>query len=194
MNKRMLLALGLAPVLSGCLGSAPKPAVNWTMEFERPAIASPGGEVLTSGPVRLAQVNVRAPYNGARLAVLRADGSVAFDNYNQFAAPPPQLVRNAVEDALECSGRFPGVINAGSSVSTPYVVEAAVTRLALDCRREGRRETVAEVELMLICDHKRVSVARAGRSVPVTGGNFTEAFSEALGAATTDAIRQLKND
>jgi len=191
MVKNMLMTLALAPVLAGCLGSAPKPAVNWTMEFEAPAIASPIGDELASVPVRLAQVNVRAPYNGARLAVLRPNGSIAFDSYNQFAAPPPQLVRNVVEDAMKTSGRFAGVVGASSSVSTPWAVEVEVTRLALDCRREGRLEAVTAVELVLIRDHQTVSVGRGEQSVMVVDGNFTEAFSRALGSAVNDAIRKF---
>ena len=71
MKKIALLAV---PVLAGCLGSAPKPPVTWTIDVESDA--------------KVAFAAVCAPYGGQRFAVLRSDGSIAFDPRNSFAAAP----------------------------------------------------------------------------------------------------------
>ena len=64
MKKIALLAV---PVLAGCLGSAPKPPVTWTIDVESDA--------------KVAFAAVCAPYGGQRFAVLR----IAF-------APPAPIV------------------------------------------------------------------------------------------------------
>ena len=103
MKKTMLL---LVPALAGCLGSAPKPPVNWTIDIE------------TGSKVAFAAVC--APYGGQRFAVLRADGSIAFDPCNSFAASPGSIIKDAVVGRKGEGALF-------------------VRRLALDCRAEGRR-------------------------------------------------------
>ncbi|MBR1921156.1 MAG: hypothetical protein IJ829_04015, partial [Kiritimatiellae bacterium] len=79
--KRIALLL-LAPALAGCLGPAPKPPVNWTIEID--------------AAEKVASAVVCAPYGGQRLAVLRPDGSIAFDPMNAFAAPPAAIIKDAV--------------------------------------------------------------------------------------------------
>ena len=89
-------ALCAVLALTGCLSSAPKAPVNWTVEPS--AAAVPRVQSQKYGTVRVAQVAVRAPYDGLRLAVLRRDGSVAFDPFNSFASSPSALLRGAAQD------------------------------------------------------------------------------------------------
>ena len=96
------------------------------------------------GVTRLAQVAVRAPYDGAHPAVLRADGWVACDPANAFASAPSALLRGAAQDAAESSGLFARVVGPASSASTKTLLEVTVNRLALDCRgADARLATVA---------------------------------------------------
>ena len=85
MKKIALLAV---PVLAGCLGSAPKPPVNWTIDIEPDA--------------KVAYAAVCAPYGGQRIAVLRPDGSIAFDPRNAFAAAPGSIIKDAVVGRGRC--------------------------------------------------------------------------------------------
>ena len=87
MKKIALLAV---PVLAGCLGSAPKPPVTWTIDVESDA--------------KVAFAAVCAPYGGQRFAVLRSDGSIAFDPRNSFAAAPGSSVPSRLLSAT-VSGR-----------------------------------------------------------------------------------------
>ena len=97
--KRLLntvMALAAAIPLAGCLGSHPKAPTFWTVDAEGIAIA--GEAVEAKGgvvPARVAEVKVRPPWDVPKLAVRRADGSVAFDPFNAFAARPEALLKGA---------------------------------------------------------------------------------------------------
>lgn len=142
--------LFLAPALAGCLGSAPKPPVNWNIEVESDA--------------KVAFATVCAPYGGQRIAVLRPDGSIAFDPFNSFAAPPGSILK----DALVARGGNGALF---------------VRRLALDCRRQNMRNAVVDLE---ITDGTRT--AKGSASAPTADGNFTAAFSSAFESAYSKAM------
>ena len=154
MNKLSVPLAALA--LTGCLGAPPKPPVNWTIEVASVA--------------KVASVTVCAPYGGQRLAVLRQDGSIAFDPCNSFAATPMAILRDAVS-----SRRGEGAL--------------VVRRLALDCRAEGRRDAVVELEIA-IGDR----TGRGAAAEPTADGNYTAAFSAAFEKAFAQAREELGTD
>lgn len=143
-----------ALVLAGCLGTPPKPPANWTIEV--------------SSGARVASVAVCAPYGGQRFAVLRQDGSIAFDPCNSFAAPPAAILRDSVT-----SRRGEGALT--------------VRRLALDCREKGRRDAVVELEIAL-----GDRTGRGASAEPTADGNYTAAFSSAFEKAFAQARRELE--
>lgn len=148
-------ALLFVPVLAGCLGSAPKPPVNWTIDIESDA--------------KVAFAAVCAPYGGQRIAVLRPDGSIAFDPCNAFAAAPGSIIKDAVVGRKGEGSLF-------------------VRKLALDCRAEGRRDAVVSLEI--------VSGDRVGKGEATeltSGGNYSAAFSRAFSRAYANAIEELKH-
>ena len=178
------LFLAFLPCLAGCLGPAPMSHENWTIdcaELPRSAVAS-GDET-----ARLAQVSVRAPFDGRQFVVLRPDGSLAFDSFNGFAAPPAALIRSAAEDALAASGAFSRVVAANSAAPARYTLELCVTRLALDCREEGRRKAVVALSLTVLDGRTVRSVHRGEAASPTDDGNYSAAFSRALADALAAA-------
>lgn len=160
--KLVLLVTVMGTWLSGCLSNPPPQPNCWTIEMPNASVA---GKTLF-------MVNVRAPYDGRELVVLRGDGSVARDAYNVFAAAPHTLIKAAASDWL---------------VAHNQTAESlTVTRLALDCRGAER---VARVELTLVQQGRaRMGVATA----PVVEGNYTQAFSQALAAALERATESTK--
>ena len=148
-------ALLFVPMLAGCLGSAPKPPVNWTIDIESDA--------------KVAFAAVCAPYGGQRIAVLRPDGSIAFDPCNAFAAAPGSIIKDAVVGRKGEGSLF-------------------VRKLALDCRAEGRRDAVVSLEI--------VSGDRVGKGEATeltSDGNYSAAFSRAFSRAYANAIEELKH-
>lgn len=150
---KKFLTFLVVPVLAGCLGAPPKPPVNWTIEMDDDA--------------KVASAAVCAPYGGQRIAVLRPDGSIAFDAFNAFAAAPGQIIKDAL-----VGRRGEGAL--------------VVRRLALDCRFAGRRNALVELELTL-----GGATGRGSASVPTPDGNYTAAFSQAFAKALAQARERL---
>lgn len=171
------------------MSPAPKAPAQWTVSFDQPAVFAAGTPRFET--VRLSQVVVRAPYDVTRLAVLRKDGSVAFDPFNAFAAQPAALLKGAAQDVLEASGLFAKVVHGNSSAHAGLSAEVVVRQLALDCTKEGERTAKVSLTLVLL-DGRRVSASVPGEgSAKATDGNYSAAFSSAFTAALTGALAAL---
>ena len=190
MRGALHLLLAAVPLLGGCFADAPKAPKNWTIEWDRTTVERNERDALPA--VKLSQFEVRAPYNGAHLAVLRPDGSIAFDSFNSFAAQPAALLKGAAFDSIEASGVFSRVIAGGSSAVAPYSMEITVTRLALDCRVEPRRDASVALTVVLVGSREVMASAHSEAAVPVADGDFSQAFSAAFAEALVSAVRSLE--
>jgi len=176
-------------LLSGCLSSKPLECKVWNLEFcgEQTKAEKP-----VFGSCRLLQVGVIMPFDSRSIMVRKADGSVAFDPYNEYSALPSLLARYLVGQAMGDSGKFELVVNAISSVRTECSAEVLITRLDLDCRRHGSRLAEAEVLMRIVRDGKLVSVVNGSASVDAKSGNYGAAMSEALSQAVIKALAELR--
>lgn len=187
--KMKFLSLSLLFALAGCLSPAPRVPENWTIDCTSIVPRSQKVPAANSrDSLRLAQVSVRAPFDGRHLAVLRKDGSIAFDPLNGFAANPAALIRGAAEDCIAASGRFQPILAANSAAQTRYSLEIAVTRLALECRKEKPYEASVALDCVLLDGRKVLSVSHGEGAIPVTDGNYSNAFSRALASALDSAL------
>lgn len=177
---------------AGCMSSAPKAPKNWTVECAAACAEAAGKPSLPV--VKLLQLEVRAPYSGSRIAVVRRDGSLAFDAFNSFAAQPASLLRGAAQDALESSGKFERVLTGGSSALAPMAAEVTVTKLALECGEAGRCDAAVALTLALVDSRSRsvVSVSKGESAVAAADGNYTAAFSRAFASAMSGAVRGIE--
>ena len=85
---KKLIALSLIPILFGCLTASSPKVTQWLLEYKGPVRATRQTKYEVG---RVSQVLVRSPYNEVGIAVLRADGSMAFDPYNEYAANPTAM-------------------------------------------------------------------------------------------------------
>lgn len=186
-------SIGCLCLLSGCLSSSAPQVSTWTVDFadEHEAVQKASDEGAPRGVVRVSQVSVRAPYDVKPIAVLRADGSVAFDHYNQFAALPSALLRGAVQDALQSRGMFAAAVSSLSNLSAELAAEVTVTRLALDCREPGVRRAVVEMSIALVKDRALYASSRGAGEADASGGDYSMAFSLAFSRAAAEASRRL---
>ena len=178
-----------AAALAGCLSPAPKAPVGWNV-----SIAGAKGAAAMArrwDVVRVSRVEVRAPYDGRSLSVLRPDGSVALDPYNAFAAAPAAILLGASVDALSASGVAGAVVGPHSIASAQMSIEVTVTRLALDCTKDGARDASVALSVALLDGRRLVSVAEAEGVAATTGGNYSAAFSSAFGKAFSEALKRL---
>ena len=186
---RKLISIALLPVLSGCLTAGTPKVAQWLVEYKGPAKEADSAKF---GVGRVSQVLVRSPYNETGIAVLRADGSMAFDPYNEYAANPTSLLKGFVFDAMDASGLFGAVVNPSSSVRSTATVEVLVSRLALDCRKEGERKAVAAVRVRVLADSDKVLYAQGEGSADAKDGNYGAALSDALSTALNTAFGQFR--
>lgn len=188
-SMKIISLFAAAILLSGCLSSSPRSVTLWNLEFQ-------GGPAerrspVPYGPTRLLQVSVASPADNRSILVERADGSVAFDPYNEYAAAPALLLRNLASEAMARSGLFASVVGSASSARADCSMEIIFTKFALDCRQEGRREAEAEVLLRLVRKGEIERVVRGGGRVDAQSGNYGKAFSAAASQAMADALSKL---
>lgn len=179
----------LAPVLSGCLTASTPKVSQWILEYEGAARTA---QVAKYDVGRVSQVLVRSPYNEVGIAVLKTDGSVAFDPYNEYAANPTAMLKGMVSDAMNASGIFGSVVNASSSVKSSAMVEAFFTRLALDCRKDGLRQASVAVIVRILGPDERAEIAKGEGVADAMDGSFGAALSVAASTALRSAFDQLR--
>lgn len=185
-----LVPLAVLPALAGCLSPSHPPEVAcWNIEYSAPS--APSAAEPSFGVARVSQVTVRAPYGAKSIAVLRGNGTVAFDPYNEFAAGVAQLMKGTFAEALEGSGLFNSVVGSSSSAGSDVFAEVTVTRLALDCREQGKRKAVADVSVMLVRGRDIEAKASGSGEADALDGNYGKAFSSAVSDALAKAVKGL---
>ena len=186
---KKLIALSLIPILTGCLSASAPRVTQWLLEYKGPVRTT---RLVKYEVGRVSQVLVRSPYNEVGIAVLRADGSMAFDPYNEYAANPTAMLKGFVFDAMDASGLFGTVVNPSSSVKPQAMLEVLVSRLALDCRKEGERKAVAAVRVRLIANDGKALYAQGEGSADAKDGNYGAALSDALSTALNSAFAKFR--
>ena len=186
---KKLIALSLIPILTGCLSASAPRVTQWLLEYKGPVRTT---RLVKYEVGRVSQVLVRSPYNEVGIAVLRADGSMAFDPYNEYVANPTAMLKGFVFDAMNASGLFGTVVNPSSSVRSQALAEVLVSRLALDCRKEGERKAVAAVRVRLIADDGKALYAKGEGEADAKDGNYGAALSDALSTALNTAFGQFR--
>ena len=185
---KKLFALMLVPALAGCFSASPIPVSHWPVDYVGPVSAVRSGKF---GIGRVSQVVVRAPFNAEGISVLRENGTVEHDAYNEFAALPSTLLRGALLDAMAASGKFKTVVNSSSATITSTSVELMITNLALDCRTKGARRAVVTVILRVLQSGEIVGLEKGEGDADAADGNYGAAFSKAFSSALTSALSRL---
>lgn len=194
MKRTPFLVAAAAAVLAGCLSTSVPPVATWTVEYASDASDAPSAKPAEGAPrgsVRIAQVSVRDPYDAREIAVMRQDGSLAFDHYNQFAARPSALAKGALQDALQAPGAFQAAVPSASRLDAELAVETSVTRIALDCRDEDSRIARVELSLTLLKGRSLYAAANGVGTADAADGNYSRAFSLAFTRAVADALGRL---
>ena len=195
---RISSAFLLLAFCAGCFTSGKPTPKSWTVEPTAAASSetSPERAPPAFATTRVGTVSVCAPFDRATFVVRRADGSVAFDAYNEFAASPSALLRVPVRAQLATDGRFGHVVAQSSAASADASVEVLVTDLSLDCREFGARKARAAVSVDVVRTGRgvrTVALSADGSSEADAGsGDFSTAFSKAFNEALAEALKVLR--
>ena len=194
---RRLPAFLLLAFCAGCFTSGKPTPKSWTVEptAAAPAETSPEKAPPAFATTRVGTVAVCAPFDRAPFVVRRADGSVAFDAYNEFAAAPSALLRAPIKAKLATDGRFGHVVAQSSAASADASVEVLVTDLSLDCRESGKRTARAAVSVDVVKTGRgarTVALSADGTSeADAASGDFSAAFSKARRSRPGRTARSL---
>lgn len=192
------LALAAAVVVScaGCFSSAPPPATAWTVDAAPVSGLPPAEPKPVFAATRLGGVSVLPPYDQPSFAVRRADGSIAFDPANRFAAQPAALLKGPLMAGLSADGRFGHVVSQTSVVNSDAIVEVVFPELSLDCRDAGSRKARASVTVNVVKggrSQRDIALSGSGAGeADASDGNYSAAFSAAVNTAVANALSGLK--
>ena len=184
-----ILAAILSAMSAGCLGPAPKEPVRWFVEAGSATVKC--DEAPRHGAARLSRLAVRPPYDRTALAVLRRNGSIAFDPSNSFAASPAAMLNGVALDVIAASGIFEAAVGRSSSAAAQESIEIDVNRFALDCRVQGLRTASVSLKVTLLKGHEILSVADGDGEASAAEGDYSASFSAAFTSALVQALRKL---
>lgn len=189
---KRIIPIVFVPVLAGCLTSTVPSVAEWIVQTEpqtQKEMLSKQPAQTEFGIARLSLLSVRAPYDSRSFQVLRADGTIASDSFNRFAAVPSQLLKGLVLDRLAKSTQFTTLVASSSSASVDSIVEVTITKLLLDCTNDDSRLAEAELTMMILDRERQIVRSSYGRGVAdAKNGDYGKAFADALKSAIDRAI------
>ena len=169
----LLAALG-APSCSVLPNRPYQEVQRYALAPERPRREPPARR----GPVLLLRSVRAAPGMDTRgLRIVGAGGQVDTEFYNEWAAPPVELVEEAMRQWLAGSGLFAAVVSPGSRLRGGVVLEAVLLRLHAEPRAGLARAGLAA----LLLDE-----AREGAQARILGQFTLEGTAPLPGGARTE--------
>jgi cholesterol transport system auxiliary component len=128
MKRRLLLTLPL--LAGGCSVLPSRPYLEtrrYSLEPRRPASASRAGA--PRGPILVRTLRSGPGMEVRGLRRVLPDGTLDVGFYDEWLAPPADLVEAALREWLIASGAFSAVTAPGSRLSTPFILEAEIVAL-----------------------------------------------------------------
>ena len=201
--RRGLLALPSALAACSVLPNRPYQEVQrYALAPERPRREPPSKR----GPVLLLRSVRAAPGMDARgLRIVGTGGQVDAQFYNEWSAPPVELVEEALRQWLAGSGLFAAVVSPGSRLRADVVLEAELLRLQAEPRTGLARAGLAALLLDEPRDGGQARILgqfTPEGTAPLPGGirrddsvpaaEAAAAMRDALSAALADLERQLR--
>lgn len=188
MKRRLLLTLPL--LTGGCSLLPSRPYLEtrrYTLEPRRPASAPRAGA--PRGAILLRTLRSGPGMEVRGLRRVRPDGTLDVAFYDEWLAPPADLVESALREWLIASGVFSAVAAPGSRLSTSFILEAEVIAL----QAEPNRARAAMTALLLAADGAGLADPRvlAQRRLEATVPLPAEATPAAQAAGMQTALGQL---
>ncbi len=188
--KAAKLILGLVPfICAGCLGPQPSSPTYWPFSAQK---MSPISSVHKGDAVLgLNRIRVSEPYDSTRFCVLRADGSLAFDDLNAFAACPSRGLMPLFEYIVQkynFARQTTTDFNPSSSIPQ---LTLELRRFAVDCREKGKRKVICDLKGTYKGADGKLLICRDDAIVFLEDSDYGAAFSRAFTCALEQVLRQM---
>lgn len=142
---------GLVAVLGGCTAlNRPYPAKRcFALEITpcQERVNAPG-----SATIRVRQFRVSPPYHQSQFVYKLGEAEFKRDYYDEFIAPPAELVTDQAIAWLHDSGVFQATCEGNSAADHDLVLEAVVTSLYGDYTKHAAPEAVLTIHFFLLAD------------------------------------------
>ena len=186
------LILGILPfICAGCFGPQPPTPTYWPFSAQKTSHRAPVHK--RDVVLGLNRIRVSAPYDSARFCVLRADGSLAFDASNEFAARPSRALMPLIEDVIR---RF----NFASQTTTDFNPSASmpqltveVKRLAVDCREKNHRKVICDLKGTYKGADGKVIICSDDALIYLEDSDYGTAFSKVFVTALEQVLRKMSD-
>jgi uncharacterized lipoprotein YmbA len=146
------VSTGLLALLAGCTAlNRPYPAKRcFALEITQcpERISQPA-----SATVRVRQFRVAPPYNTAPFVYKLGEAEFKYDYYDEFIAPPAELVTQQAAAWLCDSGAFRTTCAGSSAADHDLVLEAVVTSLYGDYTNVSAPQAVLAIHFFLLADN-----------------------------------------
>jgi cholesterol transport system auxiliary component len=176
-------------VLGACAIGKPMPQAT-TYVVQAPPAAGVPLAVRRTEALRMGYVRVAAAYAGNALVYRVDDVQYVADPYNAFIAEPGAMLGNGIAEWLERAGPFSNVAQPGTARPAPYVLEATVTELYGDFRKERTPAAVLTVQFALIDQRGARPTVLHSRTI-ASRVDLPQALPDALVRGYGEALAQI---
>jgi ABC-type uncharacterized transport system auxiliary subunit len=161
MIRRMLLLAALALIPLGCLSKSYPERQRFVLDAGRselPAVeAAAAAQAVKgrsqepgAGSLRVGQIRVSPLFERKRFVYRTGESTLEEDFYNEFYAPPAQILREATFDWMSTSPLFQVVVEDAPYAAADWLLEGRVERLYADLRSEIAPQSVMVIEFSLL--------------------------------------------
>lgn len=191
----LLLAFSLLALVAGCSAITRPAPVRQTYLLDPPL--PPALAQSQPGALRVANVNVAAPFRGKAFVYRMDDLRFETDFYVEFLVPPAAMLTDQTTRALMQAKPFARIAGPGSTADAEWVLDAFASALYADTRAAGKPAAELVITYYL-------TPASGPEQTPVWSHEYRRhaamrdaspvAYAEALNAAFGEVVAELARD
>ena len=130
---------------------AGRPIVSAEAVPAREVSSDPAG-VLRDQVLQVRRVNIAPPFGGSSLVYRTRGGTYVKDYYNEWVAPPEELLSTELVDWLSLSGPFKTAVDGRSAAPHRFALETSITSLYGDFQDPAKPRVILDARVYLLDD------------------------------------------
>jgi len=130
---------------------AGRPIISAEAVPAREESSGPGG-VSPDQVLQVRRVNIAPPFGGSSLVYRTRGGRYVKDYYNEWVAPPEELLSTELVDWLSTSGPFKTAVDGRSAAPHRFALETSITSLYGDFQDPAKPKVVLDARVYLLDD------------------------------------------
>lgn len=145
-----------------------------------------------TGPVLMvARPRASAGYDTGRMLYLEKPARLDAFAHNRWAAPPAEMLEPLLVDALEATGAFRAVVDAGSGLGAGLRLDTEILKLQQEFFERPSRVRLALRATLVDTGSGRILLAETFRTTEAAPGNDPESGVDAANAAVQRLLTEI---